>query len=290
MPDRLDNLKDVEPDSSTGHEDNHDSGLGASPDPGSGPGDKTGEGKGDQDKSGRTVDNVRGELNRKLEQQREYFTGVVSSLEQKIERLVEARGGGEPEKPKSANSLDDLSVADLRNLRPQVPEEQRETFEAYLREREIKEEVQSQVQQYQSQQSFQQQEADANKQAVSRWPDLKDKSSTLYGKTNEILQRMGKAADENPRAVLDAANEAGIELGLSPRSFHQPKVTGARHTAPGGSAPPPGEQPNVDQSRLDEIAKGLGDAFKGGKISDEAMERIRENTALYRQNVDKLLK
>lgn len=292
MADRLDKLSSVEPDSLPGANDG-DTNQETSPNPGPAPGDKSGEGVGSKESGGRTVENVHGELTRKLEQQKEYFTGVVSSLEAKIERLLEARStaSGEPAQSKSANTLDDLSLQDLRNIRPQVPEDQREAFDQYLRDREIKETVQAEVRSAEQIRQYQAAEADANKQAVNRWPDLRDKSSAIYSKTNEILARMGDAADNDPRAVLNAANEAGIELGLIPRVVQGPRVTGVRHTAPGGTnAPAPSDPANVDTERLNEIAGKLGGAFKGGKISDEAMERIRENTAFYRQNVDKLVK
>jgi hypothetical protein len=290
MADRLDKLSSVEPDSLPGDNDgdaNHD----AQSHPGTAPGNQSGEDKSQKDTGGRTVDNVHGELTRKLDQQREYFTGVVSSLEQKIERLLEARSGGEPAKPTSQNSLDDLSLQDLRNIRPNVPKDQLAAFDEYVSERSIEEKVQSQVQAIQQQQQYAQAEVEANKQAVNRWPDLRDKSSAIYAKTNEILARMGDRADNDPRAVLNAANEAGIELGLAPRTVQGPRMTGVRHTAPGGTnAPPPDKASTIDEARLNEIAGKLGGAFKGGKISDEALERIRESTAIYRDNVDSLIK
>ncbi len=288
MSDRLDNaISSVEPDSLPGTSDN-DPNLNAEPTPGPVPGDKNGEGK-DTETGGRTVDNVRGELTRKMTEQQNYFTGRVSALEGKIDQLLAV--GANPAQPKPANTLDDLSVDQLRAQRDQVPEEQQAAFDDYVMERRVNERVDKRVSTVQNKQTFADQETESNRDAMSRWPDLRDPTSTLYAQTNKILASLGNSADGDPRAVLTAANEAALQLGLSPRADSLVRPRELQRTAPGGSrAPAPTSEPNVDQTQLDSIAQSLGGAFKGGKISDEMMQRIAERTAEYRDNTDKFVK
>jgi len=291
MSDRLDNaLSSVTPESLPGDPNDNDANLDASPDPGPVPGDQNGEGDG-AGEGGRTVDNVRGELTRKLEAQRNYFTGQLEAVSSKIDQLL-SQTATAPAQPSNPNSLDDLSVDQLRQYRDQVPEDQRAAFDEYLVERRIAEKVDEKISTVRHQQSFAEQEQEANREAMSRWPDLRDRSSTLYAQTNKILAQLGNNADSDPRAVLNAANEAALQLGLTPAAAgSNRRMTGIRPTAPGGSrAPSPAPETDVDRAQLDAVAQSLGGAFKGGKISDEMMQRIVERTAEYREHKDKFVK
>ena len=283
-------VNSVTPESLPGPGDNETNHTAITPDPGPAPGNQSGTGD-EGEQSGRTVDNVHGELTRKMQQEREYFTGRITSLEGKIDQLITAGVSKPAAGTATPNTLDDMSVADLKRARAQVPDEQRAAFDEYLDDRRIQEAVDSRVRADTSQRSFTADESNANTAAMSRWPDLRDPTSTIYAKTNQILQSMGANAETNPRAVLEASNEAGLQLGLAPRGAVETRVPGIRHTGPGsGTAPAPSPDPAVSDTRIAEVAQGLAHAFTGGKISDEAMERIKENTALYKANIDKFTK
>ncbi len=294
MSGRLDNaVSSVDADSLPATTDNNAPQNPASPDPGPVPGDQNGEGNGEGE-GGRTVDNVRGELTRKLDQQQAYFTGQVSSLEAKIDRLLASPTVQAPAHSNDPQAqLDAMSLTDLRNLRSQVPEENLATFDQYYEDRRISEAVESKVQTITNQQSYQEQEQQANTEAMTRWPDLRDPTSTLYTQTNKILANLGSAADSDPRAVLNASNEAALQLGLAPRTVTAPRVQNVRHVAPGGSnAPAPGNEGSgsaPSKERLQQLSNSLANGFKG-EISDEMMERIAQRTADYRDNKDKFVR
>ena len=289
MPDNiLDRaVNSVIPESLPGPEDNDTNHATNTPGPGPAPGDQGGTGD-EGEQSGRTVDNVHGELTRKMQQEREYFTGRITSLEGKIDQLLTSNVSKPAAGAATPNTLDDMSIADLKRARAQVPDEQRAAFDEYLDDRRIQDAVDSKVRTANNRQSFVSDESTANTAAMSRWPDLRDPTSTIYAKTNQILQSMGDRAESNPRAVLEASNEAGLQLGLAPRGVVETRVPGVRHTGPGsGTTPAPSTDPAVSDTRIAEVAQGLAHAFTNGKISDEAMARIKENTALYKANIDK---
>lgn len=254
------------------------------PDPGSAPGDQSGEGDGKE--GGRTVDNVRGELVRKMEREREYFTGKISSLETKIDQLLSS-GSSSAAAPKSQpNTLDDLSVSELKKLRPQVPDDQRESFDDYFEERRVREQVESQVKAITNRQSFAARERTANTEAMSRWPELRDATSELYKVTNRILNELGSAVDASPRAVLDAANEAGLQLGLSPKTGVKTRVRGVKRVASGQHNAPVDASDDLEPSadEVESLAASLSGGMKDRKFTKEQLARIAKKTGEYRRN------
>lgn len=282
MSKRLANaISSVSPDSLPGDSDNLPADL---PDPGPAPGEQSGEG----DKGGgRTVDNVRGELTRKMEREREYFTGRIASLESKIDQLLTTAPTAAPNHNKQPNTLDDMSITELKQLRAQVPAEQKDAFEEYFEERRVREQVENQVKAITNKQSFAQQEQDATTRALGRWPDLRDPTSELYRATNKILSKLGKSADSNPRAILDAANDAGLELGLAPRDVPAPSARKVKRTAPGRSNAPVDDVDSdltPSKQELETMAARLSGGMKGQKFTEEQLARIAKNTALYRQS------
>jgi hypothetical protein len=235
---------------------------------------------------GRTIDNVRGELLRKMEKQNQMLMDELRALRQQQEAR---RDYGVPAQTQP-QTLDDLSIEQLENMRANVPDEQKAAFEAYLSDRKIDEKVNEKVKAVTSKQTFAQREAEANQMAFDRWPALRDKSSELYRMTDSILTSMGKEADKNPRAILDAANEAGLELGLTPSG------SGAirrRHREPGNSTvsgrstrptqtQEKAEEPELSQSEINRLAQ----AMPGKKFTKEQMKRIAERTKLYKESIN----
>jgi hypothetical protein len=121
-----------------------------------------------------------------------------------------------------------------------------------------------------------------------RWPSLQDKTSEFYRATDRILSDMGEAAASNPRAVLDAANEAGLELGISPSTGLIPT---SRRTpgsvAPGRStAGAPKKKPDVDMAEVEKTAKRLQNALPGRKFTKDQLKRIAERTQEYKDTIN----
>jgi hypothetical protein len=114
---------------------------------------------------------------------------------------------------------------------------------------------------------------------------LRDRSSEFYRVADRILSEMPLAAD-NPRAVLDAANEAGLELGLAPSTGLQRGGIGRR--TPGSVAPgrrtssgPGGGDDAVDMDSMREISGRLRDAMPGHKFTKEQLSRIAKRQKAY---------
>jgi len=256
-------------------------------------GDEAVEGEpSEEGKDGRSLDNVRGEFQRKYEKMERDSQAMLAELRSLREELANARNTPSPEPTRKSEpqTLDEMSVEDLEKMRANVPEEQKAAFEAYLIERKAEARVDAKLSKFQQTQSFKQSEQKANEQAFSRWPELHDKSSKFWQVTNRILQEMGPSADKNPRAVLDAANEAGLELGTSPQTF-RPQVN---RREPGGvqsgrtSRPTPRKDDQVDLSSEEHqtIQNRLANAMPGRKFTKEQLARIAKRTKQYKDNID----
>lgn len=281
---------DSPPADSDPNPDSHDQ-----PESGSAAGDPGSTGEGEDGKSGRTVDNVRGELIRKMEREREYFRGHISSLEAKIDQLSGLlQNSPQSAPPQGGNQLDAMTVDQLKAMRDQVPEEQRPAFDQYLADRKLEEAAERKFKALYDRRSYETREQEANREAASRWPELRDPTSDFYAITSQILDEYGSNAETNPRAVLDAANEAGLRLGLTPKGA--PSVGGRQGRsglAPGGShgKPSPAKGDDADlpsMESVEDVARRLQDAMPGRKFSKEQLERIRKNTAAYTRHADDL--
>lgn len=240
---------------------------------------------GQDGKPGRSAENVRGELLRKLQKSNQELMAGMQALREDNRRL-EAKISSVPEKNSSQSStLDDLTVEQLITMQASVPAEQRPAFDAYLFDRKVDAKVDAKLNKFQSTTQHKQQEAEYNRTAFERWPELRNKSSEFYGIADKILSEMGPAGEKNPRAVLEAANEAGLQLGLSP--------SGVRHSRrePGNVAPGRSTRGTMTpESGISEenaaIANRLKDAMPGGKFTDEQLKRIAKRTKLYKDNIN----
>jgi len=197
---------------------------------------------------------------------------------------------GAPTNAQSApQTLDDMTIEQLEQARANVPEEQRAAFETYLTDRKIDAKVNAKLASYKQESTFSDAEERANATAFDRWPELRDKSSEFYRTANRILADMGKTADTNPRAVLDAANEAGLELGLSPRTAVRKAREPRGEVAPGRSTRRgPGKE---DTPELDEkVVSRLAQAMPGRKFTKEQLKRIAEREKMYKENINSYLR
>jgi len=247
------------------------------------PGDKA-------DGKGRGPDEVRGELIRKMEESNAALRAELAGLKGMVEGAVAAR----PAVPAGPKNLDEMSIAELRTMRTQIPAEQSQALVALdelISNRMMDERISAGVDKKLGTQKFNQLEKDANEAAMARWPELRDKTSRLYVMTNRLLDEMGNLAETDPRAVLNAANEAGLGLGLTPKT-HGPRPVYDR----GGMlahgrdqyAPGPGDASAKlspeEEAELDKISRRLGEAMPGGKFTAEQMVRIREGKLAYKAN------
>jgi hypothetical protein len=240
------------------------------------------------EKKERNVENVRGELLRKMKKEFDELKAQISTLgaENKTLREQLASPSQAPKGAQSPKTFDDMSVAELMQVKDQIPEKDKEAFNEYLIQRRIDEQVDRKLGKFESQNTFKEQEDRYTKQAFDRWPELRNKSSEFYGITDRILSEMGPAADKNPRAVLDAANEAGLDLGLAPstgysRSPRNPGKVAPGRTTKGVAArePEPTEQDAA-------IAKRLANAMPGKKFSEKQLKRIAKRSKQYKDQIN----
>jgi len=242
------------------------------------------------DGKGRGPDEVRGELIRKMDEANANLRAEIAGLRGVVEGAVAAR----PAAPAGPKNLDEMSIAELRNMRAQIPTDQPQTLVALdelISNRMMDERVAASVDKKLGSQRFSQLERDANESAMARWPELRDKTSKLYAATNRLLNDMGNLAETDPRAVLNAANEAGLDLGLTPKT-HGPRPVYGRDggLAPGRDqfAPGPGvagaKLSAEEEAELDKVSRRLGEAMPGGKFTAEQMTRIREGRLAYKTN------
>ena len=242
--------------------------------------DEPGDGKGK-----RTIENVRGELLRKMQKSNQELMDQLRSMQQTMQEMNTKYGVPAPAGSPAARTLDDLSISELEAMKGTVPAEQKDAFLEYLQERKIDAKVSERIGKETKATERRTTEQRFNATAVERWPQLRDRSSEFYRVADRILSEMPFAAD-NPRAVLDAANEAGLELGLAP-STGLPRGGVGRRT-PGSVAPgrrtssgPGGGDDAVDVESMREISGRLRDAMPGHKFTKEQLARIAKRQRQY---------
>lgn len=249
--------------------------------------------EGDEDQGGRTIENVYRELSRKQE---EFQERMMQQMAESQKMLVEAIQTRTPEPEKnSGNTFDDMSVSQLEEFRAQVAEnnpEYLQQFDTYLQQRRVDETVEQRLQQYRQKDQMESRRKQANETAVTRYPELGQKNSNFYRAVNSRLQEMGREwVESNPRAVLDAANDVAVEMGMTPQT-HRPAIRGNMASRDmGGGAPvsKPNEKKPLPKSASTEedraaIAARLKAALPAGK-SFSADKDIEDKMADYNRNI-----
>lgn len=243
-------------------------------------------------KGKRDIENVRGELLRKMDKRHQDLLGELNSMRESMLRANQQYGVPANVSPTAPKTLDDMSIQELETLRGNVPEEQKAAFESYLQERKIDAKVQDRLNKFEQTTERKTAEQRFNHMAMDRWPQLRDKQSEFYRITDRILSEMGSVADTNPRAVLDAANEAGLEVGISPatgivqRNNRNNPASGiasgrTKKAGPGDSSSA------VDMDNIRKLAEGkLRNAMPGGKFTDEQLRRIADRTRAYESEIN----
>lgn len=254
------------------------------------PGPDAGNQSGDEPKGKkgeRDLANVRGEFTRKLEKSNAEMRTELAEMKGLLQGLRDV-----PVAPAAPvqRTIQDLSAQELETLRPNAKPEQLPELDRLIQSKLVSEQIKGGIRQELGQRDFDNQRVVSNTQAYERFPDLENKTGAFYRETNKVLNEMGDSSKKNPRAVLDAANEAGIRLGLSPKAgsilMHQHDAVG------GGTAPAPdGKKPmGLSKEKRDKIAKKLQNALPGGKFSQENLDNIDKNSALYDEHRDLYIK
>lgn len=289
-----DYLKDVKAESSPAAEDDHYEEPDETQDDldAEGPEGDEGEGK------GRTLENVHRELSRKYDKlSHDVFTALNQLAEGQAAMQNAITGFVAQPGKNTGNTLDDMSVAELRQLRVQVQAEnpdKLEDLDAYITERVVEERVSSQLNQFQQTTAISQQRQNANTQATERYPELKVEGSEFRQAVNDRLNDLGEDwVKNNPRAVLDAANDVAFELGIQPQRGGRSermrgRVAGARTGKATAKPDPIDEHLPVNDAQIDSISSRLADALPPGKSFDKS--RIKENMKAYRDNTHFFLK
>jgi len=283
--------QDVPPDSSSGQggQPTGEPQSASTPAPDAGQGASSGQ-SGDADsgqsKEPRTPDNVRGELLRKMDQRDQQLAERLARLEGMMQQAAQAAPPAKPETSAQPTRVEDMTSQQLEALRPQVPEDKRPELDRLIQQRRVDEQVAMRVDARLADQSRQQMRIEANKTAYGRWPELRDPGSQLYQVTNQVLNERGSTVNNDPRALLDAANEAGMRLGLHAKSVE--RVYGAVDV-PSGSAPVnTGGSSRMSKDEAAQIAQRLQNALPGGKKFN--LDRAAELHNQYVENKDLYIK
>ncbi len=266
--------QDVPPDPSPGQGEPQEPTQSATP-PGPGAGQQPGDADSGDDDGKRTPDNVRGELLRKMEQQQAALDQKFARLEGLLEGVQAQPAAPAPQQPQGPPQVTDMTSAQLEALRPQVPEANHAELDQLIQQRRIDEAVSSRVDQALTAQTRRQTQLQANQTAHARWPELRDPGSRFYQLTNQILNERGDMVANDPTALLSAANEAGMQLGL--RGQTTPTLQrGGLNNVPPNSQPPQNDpqKPVLSQEKADEIAANLQGALPDGKKFD--MKRVQK--------------
>ena len=275
---RLDDAaRSVPADPSTASNETQDSNLDLDLDAGTA-GDADNDENEQGEKKERTAENVRGELLRKMEKSNQEMMAELKSMREDNARRSAVPV---PVTTPQPQTLDDMTIPQLEQMQKGVPEDQRPAFDTYLGERKVDAKFDAKMDKFQSTAQRKQQEDKFNEAAFDRWPQLRDKSSEFYGIADRVLSEMGVQGEKNPRAVFDAANDAGLQLGLVPatgqrRTRREPGNVAPGRSTRGTNAPDPG--PTADDAK---IARSLGDAMPGGKFTEKQLKRIAKRNKQY---------
>jgi len=288
MPeDRLEKaLNDVPADSSSA-QDNQP----ANQDPAASPGGEQGSTGEDGKQEGRTLDNVRGELIRKLEQRDDALDDLRAELRALRQHIANTP---EPQANEPVNqgnkTIDQMSIAELRTLKRGLPEDtpvdQKQQLDDYILERMAEEKARDIYRDETTRDRYTRLQKKANEKALSRWPELRKRSGEFFARVNSLLQDRGRFADNDPQAVLHAANEVGYEMGLTPSGapVDQRRRQGSPTNVAGSSDTPVDSAPQgtLSESEIEKLSKSLQSALPMGKKFD--VNRIKERDQYYSKN------
>jgi hypothetical protein len=243
----------------------------------------------DDKKAGRTVDNLKGEMDRKLSaQMRE-----IQELKSLVLSLRPQSSSPAAPTTEPANDITRMSSVQLKQFRAQITDPaQREALNDLIAQKTAEEVTSQRVQQFDQSQQFTSARDQANSMAVRRYPELLDPASEFRQSVDrhllELKQRYGDTyLTADPRIVLNAANEIAMKTGYKARDTRGGgnSVATRHQSAPtGGDKAPTPEEEAADKR----LAQRLSAALPTGKSFDP--KRIKEGKAIYHQIMDQIVK
>jgi hypothetical protein len=139
---------------------------------------------------------------------------------------------------------------------------------------------------WESRQQSEQLRGKAQQDALRRYPDLANRGSEFYTEVNSRLNELGDSyVKNNPRAVLDAANDVAAEMGMSPRTASKAANMRGRVGRKSNSNPNPKDtkkKSEMSDKDFASIGRQLGSALPKGKSFDKKF--IKERAEFYRDN------
>ena len=246
------------------------------------------------DKGDRTIDNVRGELVRKLEDSDKRNDAKLDAILSRMDTMQTDIAGrnqapvNQPTSTPGGNALDAYSVNDLQAalVNETLDETTKRSINAYLPVRVARDEAQRIGAENRLTDAAARTRGEANQAAVDRYPDLVNHDTQLHKEVNRILLARGSQT-ENPTAVLDASNEAAarLRIGVSDQN-PRPRVP----TRPPGG-PRPAEDPGegdyegMTDAEIDAIAPRLEHLLGRNKDGSKMVfdkDFIKERSKLYK--------
>lgn len=253
--------------------------------------------------SGRTLENLQGEFNRKYTQLGERF----EALQGQIEKLVTVLQPKQPaESPASrgvspfgaprVNALEQFSDEHIANYLADgsITPYQRQVLEAEQGRRTRLAEANQIFDQRMAAQENAATKQQAEQAALAAFPALRDPSSDFAQKVKAALQFRRQRFGEFPTDVYDVANNVAREMGLGETRA----VTPGTFTAGGYQANPTPAAPKRARNELTEadierIGSRLADALPSDRQADGKMKRrqwnkkrVQERSKMYAENAE----
>ena len=274
-----DQLRDVVADSSPAENDTIDEDLRDELDADPETDDSDDKKKKDDD---RPLINLKSEFDRKFKK----IESVIERVENSLSAIASSRESSPAPRHAGEKRLEDMSVQELRALRPSVTDEaQKVALEDYIADRIADDRTRAVEQRLMSTQRVDQGRQSAAAIALQRYPDLRDENSDFHQAVNDRLIELGgeEYTASDPRALLNVANEIAIEQGVTPRRRDPRNRVATRNEA---SPLKPDTKDKFDEGKHKVIANALRHALPKGKTFD--MKKIRERRQVYRENMDVL--
>lgn len=248
--------------------------------------DESSENSEENESNSRTIDNVYGELTRKQNDFQEKILGEIGRLVSQVSDLASVKPAG----PQGPKTLEDYSSAELTAYRDKLPAEdpQRENLSSAIANAIVNEKVQVAVNDITGRDRLQSQREAAVTEAIERYEDLADETSSFYQKVDAKVKSLDpNYVAANPRVVMDVANEVAIAAGINPTKARQvlrvPGKLSASKREGAAPAPENDDELLMSEKEARKIATSLKGAL-GRELTDKELLDIRKNHKSYYDN------
>jgi len=255
-------------------------------DPGPDAGDLSGNGK-DGNKDDRTPEQVRAELLRKMEKGNSDLRDDFSrKLDNAVAQLTNTLSASRNTQPAAGaeRSLQDQSVQELEALNRQVTDPaQKDYLQRLIVRKEVEAQVGNSLQTFDRDFASRQQRQTSMRAAFERFPEMNDSSSTFHRMVMQEMEELGDAAND-PRALINVANEVGYKLGISPAAAarrNTEELSGS-NVAPGRSSRPANQNTNGPAEMSPEEFEGAADGLRNAFGDMGGMTKVSKARILAR--------